>query len=489
MEQAAGATGEKRRNFVSDVLKLVGGASLANVVGILVAPALSRLYAPEAFGTAAVFVSLVQIVAVIACLRYEFAIMLPQQDEEAANVLALSLGMVLVTTTIGALLLYLLRQEVLAWLKAPGLGNYLWLAPLTLLAIGAFQALSYWNSRTKHYGWLSIARVLSSVTTSATQLGMGLARPTNAGGLIGGSVIGSALITLLLGAQIWQDDGRLFRKHVRLTKIWNQLVNYRKFPLIDSWGGFLNNLAWQLPALLLSSFFSQTIVGYYALTNRLIQFPMALVGSAMGQVFFQRSSEARSDAAKLAGIVAGVFQRLVALGLLPALLATLAGRELFIVAFGENWAEAGVYLQMLGLWMFFWFISSPLSTLFTVLERQELALVVHTAILATRITAFVAGGILGNIYLALGLFGGAGVLVYGGLTIWIMVLSGVPLCRILHILIRYGLYAVPPTLILLILKLWLQAPAPLIVAWIALALTAYYIWILLKDRSLLKATF
>ena len=78
-------------SFASDVLKLAGGTAFAQALAILASPLITRLYGPEAFGLAALFTSIVGIVGVVACLRYELAIMLPKRDEEAANLLGLSL--------------------------------------------------------------------------------------------------------------------------------------------------------------------------------------------------------------------------------------------------------------------------------------------------------------------------------------------------------------------------------------------------------------
>ena len=76
-----------KTSFAGDVLKLVSGTTLAQAIGILITPILTRLYAPEAFGTLALFTSITSILSVIACMRYELAIMLPESDEEAANLL------------------------------------------------------------------------------------------------------------------------------------------------------------------------------------------------------------------------------------------------------------------------------------------------------------------------------------------------------------------------------------------------------------------
>ncbi len=68
--------------FLRDVVKLLTGTTAAQIITILTAPLISRLFDPRAFGTLAIFVSLISIVGVIVCLRYEQAILLPERDEE-----------------------------------------------------------------------------------------------------------------------------------------------------------------------------------------------------------------------------------------------------------------------------------------------------------------------------------------------------------------------------------------------------------------------
>ena len=84
-------------SFAANVLKLVTGSVIAQGLGVLAAPVIARLFAPEAFGVAALFVSITGIIGVVACLRYELAIMLPKTDEEAANLLGISLFFVLIS--------------------------------------------------------------------------------------------------------------------------------------------------------------------------------------------------------------------------------------------------------------------------------------------------------------------------------------------------------------------------------------------------------
>jgi lipopolysaccharide exporter len=163
---------------------------------------------------------------------------------------------------------------------------------------------------------------------------------------------------------------------------------------------------------------------------------------------------------------------------------TLVGQELFVFVFGEHWTESGIYIQILAIWMFFYFISSPLSTIFTIFERQELALVVHVAIFITHIITLVIGGILNDVYLALGLFAGSGVLVYGSLAIWNILLADVSVYFAFRTLVRYAFYSAPAIVILLLLKIWLRTPTEIILVVSGAALLAYYALIILNDNVL-----
>ena len=123
----------------------------------------------------------------------------------------------------------------------------------------------------------------------------------------------------------------------------------------------------------------------------------------MSEVFVQGAAEARLRGT-LAVLVENAFRRLVMFGTFPIMLLTIIGRDLFVVAFGERWAEAGVYTQILSTWVFFQLMSGPLSTLFSVLERQEMGLRVNMLLIITRFLALGIGGLLGNARLALALY-------------------------------------------------------------------------------------
>lgn len=269
---------------------------------------------------------------------------------------------------------------------------------------------------------------------------------------------------------------------------WKKMIagskRYRKFPIIDVWGGLLNTISRQLPPLLLSAFFSPIIVGYYALGSAVVRLPMVMIGGAIGQVFYQKASEVKNKGGTTE-IVASVYKRLVALGLFPMMLLCIVGEDLFSVTFGHDWSEAGIYTQILAPWMFFAFISSPLSALFFVFERQRSALIVHSIIFLTRVMSLYIGGALGNVYTALALFSASGVLVYAGVGIWSMRLADVPVSIFVTVCLRYFCYFLPSCLSLLLVKSWFNISPVTSVLIAALAIVGYGIIVFSRD-SLLK---
>ena len=453
---------------------------------MLVAPIVTRLFAPEAFGVAALFASIAGIIGVVACLRYELSIMLPKTDEEAANLLGVSLFFVLIITSISALIIFFADDVIVNLLNSPELKKYLWLVPVSVFVSGTFLALNYWNSRTKHFGRLSIARVISSVATQITKLGAGFAGFVSGGVLIGTGILGQIVSTFVLGGQIWRDDRRLFKANIRWKKMIAGLKRHKKFPIYNTWSALMNTASQQLPALLLAFYFSPKVVGFYALGKAVLSMPMRMVGGAVSQVFFQKASEAHNRTGNLSKVVEEVFNRLVSLGIFPILLLTLIGEDLFIVAFGAPWAEAGVYIQILGLWIFFQFISSPISTLFTVLEKQHYGLFFNGVLLGTRAASLIIGGMTGDVRFTLCLLAGIGVVCYGFLCFWLISKAGLPVMRALYHIVKYSIYS-SPLLIVTALAKWSLGVQEMGMLLLGLCcLVVYYLPVMIQDEELRK---
>ncbi|MDD1674805.1 MAG: oligosaccharide flippase family protein, partial [Methanomicrobiales archaeon] len=320
---------------------LVGGTTVTQVLSILASPVLTRLFGPEAFGLSALFVSITSIISVFVCLRYELAIMLPETEEDAVNLVGVSIFAVILITLLTIPVSYFGSTAIALWLNAPELGAYMWLVPPSTFLSGLFLALNYWNTRTRQFGRLANVRVAGAVATTGSQIGAGIAGFTSAGVLIGGSILGSFISTFVLMVQVWRDDSHLFRKGLHWQRMKQGIIRYRNFPLFDSWAALLNSVSTSLPFFLLSIYFSPAIVGFYSLGNRILKLPLGFIGSSINQVFYQRAAEAKHKGDEaLRALSHAIFLRLAVLGSYPIFLLMVIGQEVFVVVFGGNWAEA-----------------------------------------------------------------------------------------------------------------------------------------------------
>lgn len=457
------------------------GTTVAQVIGLIASPILTRLYGPESFGLLALFTSLTGIIGVIACMRYELAIMLPKDDDDAINLLGLCVLMVTLITVLTAIGLFLGSDALLSLLHAQDLAPYVWLVPPFIFVSGLFLALNYWNSRTRHFGRLSIARVTSAVATTGTQLGAGFAGYATGGSLISASLAGSVVSTGVLGGQIWREDGVVIKSKISWKGIFAGLRRYKKFPLIDSTSALLNTLSWQLPVLLLSVFFSPVIVGFYALGMSVLQTPMSFIGGAIAQVFFQRAAEAHHQG-NLSVFVNEVFDVLLKIGVFPMLLLIISGWDLFTVIFGNTWGEAGVYVQLLGIWAIFWFISSPLSTILSITENLKMGFILTTFNISTRFISLFIGGLLGDVFLALALFSFSGALIYGLACLIFLKYAGLKMISTLKTIFRTFLFSIPFLIPVLVMKFF--QVIPLLITVVALiCLIIYYLVLLISDKK------
>ena len=468
-------------SFRSDVLRLATGTGIGQIIGIAAAPIVTRLFAPEAYGIAAIFASLAAILGILACSRYELAIVLPEKDHEAANLFWLSLLSAVIFASLVSVAVWFGGPQIALWTNAPELARYLWLLPVVVFIHGVFIALNYWNTRTRHFTRLSIAEITSRVTGTSATLGAGFAGFATGGAMILASAVGQTMATLVLGGQILRDNGRFLVRSFSWAEILAGMKRHRKFPLYSSWAGLLNIASWQLPIVLFGIFFSPAVVGLYALGFRILQMPMRMIGSAIGRVFHQRAAQAHLSG-ELEPLVRNLLKTLTMVGLAPIVALSVIGEDLFSLAFGSAWAEAGVYTQILSAWAFIWFVSSPLSTLFGVLGKQAQGLRLQMRIFVSRLVSIGVGVYFDNVILALALFSATGVLVYGGLIYQIMRFSGVSAKRLFD---RSMMKAIAFALILFLVLLGIQTVFVngLLLVGIAVALIACYFLLLRKELA------
>lgn len=372
--------------FSRNVLTLMTGTTIAQAIPIAVTPILTRLYTPEDFGLLGLFVAITVILGAVSSGRYELAIMLPDKDEEAINIAALALIITIIFSLLLLLPAFLLNQKISNILDNQEIRSWLYFIPFVVLMIGLFNVLNYLNTRKKLYRDIAKANVYKSVGMSSVQLGVGLIK-TGATGLISGQIVAQIISNFrLLKNTISNYD----LKEVKITDLKRLAKRYIDFPKFSTWSALSNTGSRQLPVMLLSGLSSLSNVGYFSVANRLLMLPITLIGSSFGQVFFQASST-KKNKEELKQITEEVQKKLTLLAVIPFALVFATGDILTAFILGIEWRDSGVYMQFLSFWLYIVFITSPLTKLYTILERQKEAMYFNVIILFIRVGAILFG--------------------------------------------------------------------------------------------------
>lgn len=388
---------------VRGTLTLAGCTALGASLMIAAAPALTRLFTPEIFGAVAVYTSIVSIIVPAASLRYDVAILLPENDEEAVNILALSLLVLLPVCGLLGVLTWFWSKEIAAWLHAEELAPYLWIVPLGVLGGGAYQALNSWALRQQEYGKIARTRLSQNAGMAATQIGLGALLSGNPAGLLSGDLVSRFGGVGLLLRYAWPA---LTAKSLSVYVMRASAKRYAKFPLYSTPASLLTAVTTQIPTILLSRYFGPSVVGWYALTYRVLRTPTAFLGQAAAQSLFANAARLSRDRERLQQLTERATIALMAVGLPVFALVIQEGGEIFSRAFGPSWREAGLYAQILSPWLFVSFVSNPLSNLLTVREWQGLTLLYSALECVTAVGCLMIGVVYHSDLLALAALGG-----------------------------------------------------------------------------------
>ncbi len=409
-----------KSDFLKNVSLLAGGTASAQVLLVLASPLLTRIYTPDDFGLLAVYSALLALFLVISSLRYEMAIPLPESNKEAVHIVILSLIVVTAMTCVSSLMVLLFGTLLAEAVNLPNLAEYFWLLPIGVFFAGIYRILNYWAVRQKSFRDITITRISQTLTTLAIQFSF-----YKFGG-----------IALLFSQVSGQGTGclRLARsalKHEEFKSwtwagVWRVIKRYKQFPIFSTWSGLFNTTGTQLPPLIVAAFFSANSAGLFALAIRILNIPVSVLGGAIGQVYFSNLAEAKREG-RLSELVEKGVLNLLKLALPAGVWFMLVAPDLFAFAFGQEWKVAGEIARWMTPWILCQFISSPLSTLYFVLEKENWGFYFQSSMLIVRIASLLIGVFYYDFFHALLIFSLSSALCYFLYTINIVMLASVSL--------------------------------------------------------------
>jgi O-antigen/teichoic acid export membrane protein len=373
--------------FGQNVGILAGGTLFAQGLMALSLPALTRLYTPDDFALLAVYMAILGLLTAVASLRLNLAIPLPERDEEAMNLVALSVAAAVVVTAVLTVAVLADAATIARLLRHPEMEPLLWMVPVGVFLAAAYNALQYWATRRHRIQLVTRTRMTRAVGGAGTQLGVGLASPTPFGLLLG-HMLYSGLGVLGLSRAMWREDRELFAA-VGLDAARSALRRYSRFPLFSVPEALFNTGAIQLPILVIAAASAGPEAGYLMLAMQALGVPMALLGTSVAQVYLVEAPR-RLREGTLPSFTRQAMLGLLKTGGVPLILAGAVSPLLFPLAFGEEWGRAGVIVAWMTPWFVLQFLTSPISAVLHVTGNISAAMALQAFGLALRLGSVLA---------------------------------------------------------------------------------------------------
>lgn len=354
-------------DILRDLTRLVSGTVGGRLIMLAALPFVTRLYSPADFALLAAYLGLVSLVSVVACLRFDIAIPVAQEEEDAAHLLVLSLAIAGAVAGFGLIVVLTAPQKVAMMLGQPDLAPWLWLVPVGVLMAASYSALQFWATRARRFGSIAVTRVTQAAAGAGTMLALGWVGAVPFGLLLGNMLnIGAGSLRLSLQA-LRQDAAKLAQ--VSCSGLLAVFSRYRRYPLYSTPEALANMAGIQVPVLLVAAF-AGAEAGFLLLAQQIMAAPMSLLGSSISQVYVSRAPRELREG-QLAEFTAGILHRLMQIGIWPLIFIGIVAPALFRLIFGADWARAGEIVSWMVPWIVLQFLASPISMVMYVADRQR----------------------------------------------------------------------------------------------------------------------
>lgn len=358
----------KNNGFLKSVLSLSSGVIIGQIINTFGMPIIGRIYSAADMGDYTLITSGANVIIAISVLGMLTVFMLPEKDSEARELSRLVTISTIIISLVCVLILYLIAPW---WrLLEPKRVSY----PESLIVLWIYVVVySVSNICYAYVNRMRMYRVLfwNPIIGASVNIGLGIAF-----GLLGWGFIGYTMAHVI--STIVNIFHLIFHANP-YSKIpeserqgyLNLLKSYQRFPKYQMPANLISNIAIQIPLEIMSTVFSSTVLGFYSMTNRIMSMPISLLATPINRVYFQEASRRYQKGEDIAEFGFKIMESNIKIAIIPIAFLMIFGRWVFSLFLGNQWAEAGSYAAMLGIYFLVTFCVSCLAGSFVIIGKSS----------------------------------------------------------------------------------------------------------------------
>ncbi len=365
----------KKGSFMQNVSLSIFGNGSSFIISFLLTPIITRIYEPEAYGVFTLINSITTNLSMIVHLNYAHAFILPKSESRFLTLVQLTLIVIILNCILLTLIYWLFGNQILAFFDDQTLKiGFLLIIPFVFLSCLG-RAWSSWNVRKKKFRQDAVAKFVSALFAKGFTLTYGI----HFGGyylglLIGEMIYKMATILSLSTKEIRSTFFKLFRK-INVKDLKDVAIEYKAYPMYTLPANWLDSITSLMPIYTYTYFFGGQDVGYFAMANSLLNYPMQMLGNAFATVFLQKAAEVKNTdqgLKKLRNITVELYGKIVLVGVIPFAIIFAFGDIIFVFVLGNNWASAGNYASAMSIFYVFALCAIPISVLYRILNKERI---------------------------------------------------------------------------------------------------------------------
>lgn len=419
-------------SFAQNFAFTISGNVFVAAITLISAPVISRIFPPESYGSYSVYIAIVNNLSMFSLFMYNIAIVLPKEEETFHNLLLLSF---LLNTAFSVFILITtisFANNILNIFSIENIGAFIYLISPTIFLAGTSSILMQWMTREQKFKVLATRNSITNLTLKILTIILGYYSRGSVLAFLVSDLVGKTFSILLLVNKNVINTLRNIILKFNMQSVITVAKEFRRYPLMVLPGEYINLLSGQLPVYIISLYFGNKELGYFAFATSMLGTPINLLANSVRPVFFQKASSVyNEDKNRLGAITSDLFKYIFVLGIIPFSILTVFGEHIFTFIFGTNWSRAGLFAGILGYYFIFQLIASPISSILWVLKKEKGFFKFQVFLFTTRLITLAIGVFLfKELIITLILFSSANTLNYLILTIYVLKIVGLNYLKI-----------------------------------------------------------
>lgn len=373
-----------KSKYVKSVATLVSGSAFAQIITVVSAIVLARIYSPEEMGIYALVLAAESLFGSVVNLRYD-VLLVSESDECRIPALiklcvCLALAVSLAATIVYGGYEFIVLDQYRSY-------SYVLIAIFIMLCVrGLINIAEGYNNRLQEYKLMTSAYVLRTTVQNGGAIVLGL---VGAGvpGIVVSHVAGSICGLRMQTRSLSKQKRRI--KSVSNLELKQTMLEGSRQVIFSSPAVFANRFSYSSITMFVGMLFNASTLGYYSISYKALGLPLTVFSNNVSKVFFKEASNEFNQTRKFIKAFAKTSIALTGIAVPLGVVIYFISPPAITLILGESWAQSAVYIQILVPMFCIRFVCNAVAYGLQISNRQNLELVFQLIFVAMSIASFV----------------------------------------------------------------------------------------------------